>query len=56
MIAVYLSDLLIQGSGSNDHYPTGTERSESGISTFLGFGGEGGDGAGLWDRGFVGSG
>ena len=42
--------------GSDHHHPTGTERPESGISTFLGSGGEDRDGAGLWDRGFIGSG
>ena len=36
-------------NGGNDHHPTGTERSEGGISTFLGSGREGGNGVGLRD-------
>ena len=41
--------LITKSRGSDHHHPTGTERSKGGVSTFLGFGREGGDGAGLWD-------
>jgi hypothetical protein len=34
---------------SDHRHPTGTKRSNGGISTFLGFGREVGDGSGLWD-------